>query len=95
MEEIVPQPVSVSQTIDPPSPVAPSVEDEDLMPDLRGLSAREALRALTKLGMTARMSGDGFVLEQSPAAGTALGATDACVIKLGRRAAPVSGGQHP
>ena len=47
-----------------------------LMPDLRGLSAREAVRTLTSLGLTARLSGNGFVLEQSPAAGTVLkGAT--------------------
>ena len=62
------------------------------MPDLRGLSAREALRALTNLGMTARMTGDGSVLEQAPAAGSALGTADACVIKLGRRTVPVAGG---
>ena len=43
-----------------------------LMPDLRGLSAREALKALSRIGMTARMTGDGFVLEQSPEAGAAL-----------------------
>ena len=55
----------------------------DVMPDLRGLSAREALRALTKLGMTARMAGDGFVLEQSPAAGSALGTADACIAEAG------------
>jgi cell division protein FtsI (penicillin-binding protein 3) len=56
-----------------------------LMPDLRGLSAREALRALTAVGMTARMNGDGFVLEQSPAAGEPMGFRDRCVLKLGRR----------
>ena len=39
------------------------------MPDLRGLSARDAARALTRVGMTARLNGDGFVVEQSPAAG--------------------------
>ena len=43
-----------------------------LMPDLRGLSAREALRLLSRIGMTARMTGDGFVLEQAPLPGTAL-----------------------
>jgi cell division protein FtsI (penicillin-binding protein 3) len=86
VEEMIPHPVSASQTVDPSAAPAESVVDDDLMPDLRGLSAREALRALTKLGMTARMSGDGFVLEQSPAAGSALGAADACIIKLGRRA---------
>jgi hypothetical protein len=70
------------------------VVDDDVMPDLRGLSAREALRALTKIGMTARMSGDGFVLEQSPAAGSALGTVDACIIKLGRRADAPSQGRR-
>jgi cell division protein FtsI (penicillin-binding protein 3) len=85
VEEMVPHPVSASQTVDANAPAAESAAD-DVMPDLRGLSAREALRALTKLGMTARMSGDGFVLEQSPAAGSPLGASDVCVMKLGRRA---------
>ena len=79
-EEMIPQPVSASQTMDPSAPPSESVVDDDVMPDLRGLSAREALRALTKIGMTARMSGDGFVLEQSPAAGSALGTVDACII---------------
>jgi beta-lactam-binding protein with PASTA domain len=55
------------------------------MPDLRGLSAREAVRTLTKLGMVARLTGDGFVIDQAPAAGTALGVVDSCTLKLGRR----------
>jgi cell division protein FtsI (penicillin-binding protein 3) len=55
------------------------------MPDLRGLSAREALRTLTLVGMTARMNGDGFVLEQSPAAGEPLDTRGTCVLRLGRR----------
>ena len=68
-------------------------ERPDVMPDLRGLSARDALRALTRLGMSARMSGDGFVVEQSPEAGSPLVAGDAARLKLGRRPpAPSSGG---
>ena len=68
-------------------------ERPDVMPDLRGLSARDALRALTRLGMSARMSGDGFVVEQSPEAGSPLVAGDAARLKLGRRPpAPLSGG---
>lgn len=58
------------------------------MPDLRGLSAREALRMLTRTGLTARMSGDGFVVEQWPAAGSVLGRDLGCVLTLGRRPAP-------
>ena len=93
-EEMTPQPVSASETVDPSAPPSDSVVDDDVMPDLRGLSAREALRALTKIGMTARMSGDGFVLEQSPAAGSALGTVDACIIKLGRRAEALAPGRR-
>ncbi len=65
------------------------------MPDLRGLSARDALRTLTRVGLTARISGDGFVIEQSPAAGALLAHGDACVLKLGRRATlPAQGAQQ-
>ena len=56
-----------------------------LMPDLRGLGARDANRALTRIGMTGRLNGDGFVLEQSPAAGSVLVPGTACVLTLGRQ----------
>jgi cell division protein FtsI (penicillin-binding protein 3) len=56
-----------------------------LMPDLRGLSARDATRALTRIGMTGRVNGDGFVLEQSPAPGSVLVAGGACELTLGRQ----------
>jgi cell division protein FtsI (penicillin-binding protein 3) len=59
------------------------------MPDLRGLGAREALRVLTRLGMTARMVGNGFVLEHTPAPGMMLIRGDMSVLKLGRRAPAV------
>jgi cell division protein FtsI (penicillin-binding protein 3) len=39
-------------------------------PDLRGLSAREALHALARLGLTSRIHGTGQVVEQQPAAGS-------------------------
>jgi hypothetical protein len=45
--------------------------------------------------MTARMSGDGFVVSQDPAAGDALVRGDACTLTLGRRLpAGASGGQQ-
>jgi cell division protein FtsI (penicillin-binding protein 3) len=56
-----------------------------VMPDLRGLGAREAVRVLTAAGMSARISGDGFVIEQSPAAGSELQPGITCAVKLGRR----------
>jgi cell division protein FtsI (penicillin-binding protein 3) len=54
------------------------------MPDLHGLSAREALRAAVKLGLTARVEGTGFVVAQDPPAGTALDMVSGCRVTLGR-----------
>jgi cell division protein FtsI (penicillin-binding protein 3) len=85
-DEMVPQPVSATRTIQSsPVEAAEPALAGDVMPDLRGLSAREAVRTLTKLGMVARLTGDGFVIDQAPAAGTALGVVESCTLKLGRR----------
>lgn len=69
-------------------------EPDGLMPDLHGLSAREAVRLLTRSGLTARMQGSGFVAEQSPAAGTPLGPDEVCVLGLRRRPLPVAVGER-
>jgi beta-lactam-binding protein with PASTA domain len=63
------------------------------MPDLIGRSAREAVRMLSRVGATARMSGDGFVIEQWPAAGEPVRSGETGVLKLDRRpAAPAPTG---
>jgi beta-lactam-binding protein with PASTA domain len=54
------------------------------MPDVRGLSAREAVRTLTAAGVAARVNGDGFVVDQLPAAGSPLQPGESCSLKLGR-----------
>ncbi len=54
------------------------------MPDLQGLSARDALRRLVKIGLTARVQGNGFVVAQDPPAGTALDAVGQCRLTLDR-----------
>ena len=41
-----------------------------VFPDLRGLSAREALQAMARLGLTPRLRGAGLVVDQQPAAGS-------------------------
>jgi cell division protein FtsI (penicillin-binding protein 3) len=66
------------------SPVAGAPEDETTVPDLIGLSAREAMRTLARAGMTARLSGDGFVVDQQPPAGSALDPGAVCRLSLGR-----------
>jgi membrane peptidoglycan carboxypeptidase len=67
--------------------VGANVDMRDL-PDLRGLSAREALRVLTKIGLTARLTGNGAVISQVPAPGTPIEPGMACELKLER--APVA-----
>jgi cell division protein FtsI (penicillin-binding protein 3) len=82
-------PQRVSLPIDLTATLQPA--REGLMPDLRGLSARDATRALTSLGLTARLAGSGFVIEQSPAAGAFLIPGAACTLKLGRQPLAPSG----
>jgi membrane peptidoglycan carboxypeptidase len=77
-------PVSLEQTVEPAK--------AGLMPDLRGLSAREAVRSLTAIGLRVQMAGSGFVIEQSPEAGTVLVAGDDALLKLGRRASAIPAG---
>ena len=72
----------------------PTVEParDGLMPDLRGMSAREALRLLARIGVSARMTGDGFVADQNPAPGAALVRGRSCDLRLSRQASVASGG---
>ncbi len=76
-----------------PALLTPAIEPAQagLMPDLRGLSAREALRALARAGIAPRLDGDGFVVDQSIEPGVALVPGESCVLKLGRRPAAAGG----
>jgi len=53
-------------------PVVVPLGGRALMPDVRGLAARDALRALGAVGLTVRLDGDGFVVSQTPAPGEAI-----------------------
>jgi cell division protein FtsI (penicillin-binding protein 3) len=55
-----------------------------LFPDLRGLGARDALRMLARLGLTARLLGAGVVVEQEPAAGSPIERGSAATLRLDR-----------
>ena len=59
------------------------------LPDLRGLSARDALRELARLGLTVRMKGAGVVVDQDPAPGTPIEPGGACTLVLNRRPPPL------
>ena len=57
---------------------------EPAFPDLAGLSARDAVRALTRLGVNARIQGDGQVVAQQPEAGAPLGSISLATLWLER-----------
>jgi membrane peptidoglycan carboxypeptidase len=61
------------------------------VPDIRGLSAREAVLALTRLGVEARVNGHGFVVDQSIAPGMPVGQGQVCTLSLKRDLVPVGG----
>jgi len=65
--------------------LAPEPARAGMMPDLRGVSARTAVTSLNRLGVTFKVSGDGFVVEQSPEPGTVLTAGDSARLRLARR----------
>jgi cell division protein FtsI (penicillin-binding protein 3) len=67
---------------------ASSVGEDGDVPDLRGLSAREAVRILTKIGLTARMNGSGIVSRQAPSPGMPIDPGTTCELWLER--APVA-----
>jgi len=54
------------------------------LPDLKGLTLREAMRRLEALGVGVRMYGSGRVVKQSPAAGSEVGEGTVCILE-GRR----------
>jgi len=66
------------------APGAAAAGRASLVPDLRGLSARDGLRMLAALGMTARLDGVGVVVEQDPAPGSPIERGTQARLQLGR-----------
>jgi cell division protein FtsI (penicillin-binding protein 3) len=82
--------------------VAPTVlalppNTETGVPDLTGISAREAVRELARLGLSARLEGSGVVVRQHPSAGSPLEPGGTCHLVLSRRlpARPNGAGGEP
>jgi cell division protein FtsI (penicillin-binding protein 3) len=65
---------------------APSSSAAPTFPDLSGLSAREALQVLAKLGVNARLDGAGVVVSQDPLPGSPIERGTVSVLKLARNA---------
>jgi membrane peptidoglycan carboxypeptidase len=66
-------------------PPAPAPVDPQALPELRGLSLREAVAALASHGWRPRAEGSGVVVEQDPPAGTPFDAARICRLRLGDR----------
>ena len=72
-----------------PAPLPASTEDEILraagnqtMPRLLGLSLRQALAVVSRLGLQVQVQGSGYVFEQDPPAGQGLDQVETCRLKL-------------
>jgi membrane peptidoglycan carboxypeptidase len=62
-----------------------------IVPDLRGLSARDGVRMLAALGLIARINGAGVIVDQDPAPGTQVERGSLSLLRLGREfSAPAS-----
>jgi cell division protein FtsI/penicillin-binding protein 2 len=81
-----PTPVAAKQVAVRTAPVQLAVATPPgTLPDLRGMSIREATRSLTKLGVRSRfLPGSGFVVSQQPEPGTPLDSITVCTMVLGR-----------
>jgi cell division protein FtsI/penicillin-binding protein 2 len=77
-------PVTPTAATQPSIVALPATMTDTGLPDLRGMSAREALRELARLGLTARMKVVGFVIEQDPPAGSPLEPGATCTLVLNR-----------
>lgn len=75
----------VTQIVSPAVVALPQGSTGTGLPDLSGMSAREALRELARLGLSARMQGSGVVVHQDPPAGTPLEPGGTCTLVLNRR----------
>jgi cell division protein FtsI (penicillin-binding protein 3) len=88
-------PASAPAADEPPAITVVRDGPPGTMPDLQGMSAREALRKLVALGLTARVDGNGFVVSQDPPAGTALESVSHCRLTLDRSRTPYQDGARP
>jgi cell division protein FtsI (penicillin-binding protein 3) len=79
--------VPTSGPAGPPEVLTVAAQDGQAgaFPDLRGMSARDAIRALARIGVTPRLRGAGIVMDQEPEAGSPLDGRPSCVLWLERQ----------
>jgi cell division protein FtsI (penicillin-binding protein 3) len=62
----------------------PVSQDSNVMPDLRGHSARQAASVAVRYGLVIELQGSGQVVRQRPLPGAHVAAGDTCVLTLGK-----------
>lgn len=67
-----------------PQPPAPLEEEEDILPDFRGMSIREVLRKSQERGLEVKVVGSGWAVGQQPAAGRPVPKDRLCVVTFSK-----------
>jgi cell division protein FtsI (penicillin-binding protein 3) len=71
------------------------VSSSAVMPDVRNVNGREAVRQVTHAGAAVRVIGDGFVTDQSPAPGAAVTSGTIATLRLSRGVGGTTPGPSP
>jgi cell division protein FtsI/penicillin-binding protein 2 len=97
--ENLPTIVTIGGASGGPAPLAEGAggDHSPIVPDLRGLSARDALRTLARLGLVSRVKGTGLVVDQLPPPGSVLERGATCTLILERNVPRANGaaGEQP
>jgi cell division protein FtsI (penicillin-binding protein 3) len=83
------QPVSAAAEAPVVTVADATAESPTVFPDLAGMSARDAVRTLARLGVTLKMRGTGNVITQRPAPGTPIDLAHEATLWLNRLPPPV------
>jgi cell division protein FtsI (penicillin-binding protein 3) len=87
-------PKAAPEPIAEAAPIVRLIAEAGTMPDLTGLTAREAVRSLVKVRMSAHLSGDGVVVAQKPAPGSPIEGEAVCYLVLERAPARRAAAEH-
>lgn len=79
------RPTPTSGPISLPSSSEPAQGPSNALPDLRGLGARDAMKAAARLGLSVRVRGAGIVVDQHPAPGSSIERGTIATLTLERR----------
>ncbi len=98
LNPVPPVMITTSATSTPPAarttliPAVAEIGGRSLMPDVRGMAMRDALRVLGRVGLSVRAAGDGVVMAQTPEPGEAIEPGGWSALQLRRTPEPLAPG---